>query len=141
LGGNGCAPRDRGANARDDRTRFLSDIFVRPSIGPVAGWLLAGLIGLVAFLTIVYAPGAFERASDLNEAIRHCFASEAPRSADAAARERFLQCVERANADAERADASGIIPVWAAFATIGIVTLLALIAGWEPVPARRIGPN
>jgi formylglycine-generating enzyme required for sulfatase activity len=31
------------------------------SVQPFAGWLLTGLLGFVAYLTIYYAPGAFER--------------------------------------------------------------------------------
>jgi hypothetical protein len=33
----------------------------RRSIQPLAGWLLSGLLGLVGWLTVVYAPGAFDR--------------------------------------------------------------------------------
>lgn len=37
---------------------FRDDVFRRPSIGPVAAWLILGLVTLVAWLTLQYAPGA-----------------------------------------------------------------------------------
>lgn len=37
---------------------FLDDVFRRPSIGPVAAWLILGLVTLVGWLTLQYAPGA-----------------------------------------------------------------------------------
>jgi hypothetical protein len=52
------------ALARWDRTRFVRDVFVEPSIGPVAAWLISGLVTLVAWLTQQYAPGAIERSAD-----------------------------------------------------------------------------
>lgn len=43
-------------------TQFRSDAFGKhASIQPLAGWLLLALVGLVTYLTIEYAPGAFER--------------------------------------------------------------------------------
>lgn len=51
------------ALVRSDRSRVLNDVVFRPSIGPLAAWLITGLVGLVAWLTITYAPGAVERAN------------------------------------------------------------------------------
>jgi len=42
--------------------QFRKDVWDDPSIGPVAGILLSGLAGLIAWLTIEYAPGAVDRA-------------------------------------------------------------------------------
>ena len=44
--------------------QFRADVFgEHTSIRPLAGWLLLALLGLVAYLTVEYAPGAFERAT------------------------------------------------------------------------------
>ncbi len=56
--------RDWRALAARDRTRFLQDVFLRPSIGPMAGLLAGGLMGLVAWLSALYADGAFARSCD-----------------------------------------------------------------------------
>ncbi len=48
--------RSCGELARRDPTRLIHDVFYSPSIGPVAAWLIGGLIALVAWLTVHYAP-------------------------------------------------------------------------------------
>ncbi len=40
--------------AEKDWTRFTKDVLVQPSVGPMAGWLISVLIGLVAWLTWTY---------------------------------------------------------------------------------------
>jgi len=55
-------PRDEGLLT--GWAQFNADVFgARRSVQPLGGWLLSGLAGLVLWLTIVYAPGAFERAN------------------------------------------------------------------------------
>lgn len=99
--------KDRVASmATRDSTRMLADVLVRPSIGPIAGWLLTGVIALVTFLTLEYAPGAARRAL-----LPH------------------------------GADETGIIPVVAGYWTLGVVSALAVVAGWEPVVRRMIDPK
>lgn len=56
--------------ARHDPTRLLNDVFVRPSIGPFAAWLIGALIALVGWLTIHYASGAVARAGAIPGADR-----------------------------------------------------------------------
>jgi hypothetical protein len=63
----------------------------------LAGWLLLALLGFVAYLTLEFAPGAFERAQM-----------------------------------AHGADPKGVISVETGYWTVGIVALLALLAGFEP---------
>lgn len=92
--------------AARDPTQFLADVFVRPSIRPLAGWLIGALLGLVIALTLRYSPGAPARA-DLPHG----------------------------------ADPTGVIPVWAGFGTVGFVTVVALVIGWEPVVRRFVGPG
>lgn len=60
--------RNWAALARRDRTRFINDVFVRPSVGSGAGWLIGLLFLLVAYLTIEYAPGAPGRAQQAHGA-------------------------------------------------------------------------
>jgi hypothetical protein len=64
----GAEAKQNFAPARDDGlptgwAQFHADVLsARRSVQPLAGWLLSGLLGLVVWLTVVYAPGAFERA-------------------------------------------------------------------------------
>lgn len=58
----GAAPR------RSFWANFWRDVFAEPSIGPVTAWLVGGLVALVAWLTVSYAPGAVERAGACGEA-------------------------------------------------------------------------
>ena len=87
-----------------DPTRFLKDVITQPSIGPVSGWLIGGLIALVVYLTWTFAPGAAERA-------------DLPHGDDEA----------------------GVIPVWAGFVAIGVVSVLSISAGLEPYLSPRLG--
>ncbi|MEO1610651.1 MAG: hypothetical protein AAFR90_15265, partial [Pseudomonadota bacterium] len=49
--------------------QFKADVFgARRSVQPLSGWLLSGLLGLVIWLTVYYAPGAFERAKQAHGA-------------------------------------------------------------------------
>jgi len=42
--------------------QFLADVFgEHASVGPLGGWLLLALLGVVTYLTLVYAEGAVER--------------------------------------------------------------------------------
>ena len=89
--------------AAKDPTRFINDVMARPSVGPLAGWIVGGLFALVVWLGVQYAPQA---------------------------------------ADAAKGAGAGrdqVIPIEAGWLTIGVVSALALLIGWEPVIARRIG--
>ncbi len=48
------------------KTRFVHDVFAHPTVGPTAGWLIGGLLALVAAITHFYAPGAPDRPSELD---------------------------------------------------------------------------
>jgi len=66
-GGEQQLPPDKNESRNDGLLRgwaqFEADVFgARRSVQPLSGWLLSGLFGLVTWLTLVYAPGAFERA-------------------------------------------------------------------------------
>ncbi|MCI4663629.1 MAG: SUMF1/EgtB/PvdO family nonheme iron enzyme [Neomegalonema sp.] len=57
------------ARAAADPTGFLTDGFIRPSIGVVGGWILGGLLTLVLWLTLEWAPNAAERARKSPDAL------------------------------------------------------------------------
>jgi hypothetical protein len=64
-------PAEKAANRGQisRREQFYADVFgFRRSVQPLAGWFLSGLLGLVVWLTVVYAPGAFQRANLLHGA-------------------------------------------------------------------------
>lgn len=88
----------------NDPTKFLDDVFTRPSVPPLAGWLIATLIGIVTYLTMEFAKHGGVGADGAHQS-------------------------------------SGAINPEVGLWTIGAVSVLALIAGWEPVFARRIGPR
>ncbi len=52
--------------AKRDPTRFIDDVFARPSVGPTAAWLIGGLLALVTAITYFYAPEAWDRPPDLD---------------------------------------------------------------------------
>ena len=87
--------------AYNDKTRFINDVLVRPSVGATMAWLISLLVGLVVWLTLTYAPGAIDRASEVHGANR-----------------------------------DEVIPVTTGYMTIAAVSILALIAGWEPAFMR-----
>ncbi|MEL6662657.1 MAG: formylglycine-generating enzyme family protein [Pseudomonadota bacterium] len=47
----------------DDPTRFIDDVFYRPSVRPTAAWVITLLFGLVAWLTAEFASTAAARAA------------------------------------------------------------------------------
>ena len=62
-GGETIEPRPRGLRQRLEPwwQQFHSDVFgEHASVGPLAGWLLLGLLAVVTYLTLVYAEGAAE---------------------------------------------------------------------------------
>lgn len=61
-----------------DRTRFINDVFVNPSVGPTAAWLLLALLTLVAAITVRYAPNAAARSGgvDCSSALASCISPE-----------------------------------------------------------------
>jgi len=81
---------------RNARGVFLNDVFRRPCVSAVAGWLIGALITLVGWLTREYAGQSL---------------------------------------DGE----PGVISLTAAYWTVGLMALLALAVGWEPILMRRYG--
>ena len=49
--------------ARAQRSTLIDDVFWRPSVGTLGGWIIGGLIALVVYLTVIYAPLAAQAAA------------------------------------------------------------------------------
>lgn len=58
---NGVDTSMAGARRRSFLANFWRDVFFNPSVSPLTAWLVGGLLVLVGWLTLNYAPGAAER--------------------------------------------------------------------------------
>ncbi len=104
---NGRPNGETAGRQRNWRENFKRDVFGDPKIGLVAGWVILGLIALISWLAYLYAPNAVK--------------PDACTIVDG-------QCAGPSDAR---------IPVHWGFITIGGVSFLAFLMGWEPIVRRE----